>query len=150
MNRLKIVFSLVFVLVFPKLLAQPLIKYSNGNPEYSIQWDKQFAQINNLTPEIEINDKWVSVKEFKNKELNINIFLATYSVKCVLLDEKKKISAPYKMKPWPANNPKPHHSPSAQMTAIQWCWSAEHKRPNPLRCTRWSCSMMTTHPWSSW
>jgi len=66
MNRLKIVFSLVFVLVFPKLLAQPLIKYSNGNPEYSIQWDKQFAQINNLTPEIEINDKWVSVKEFKN------------------------------------------------------------------------------------
>ena len=66
MNRLKIVFSLVLVLVLPKLLAQPLIKYSNGNPEYSIQWNKQFAQINNLTPEIEINDKWVSVKEFKN------------------------------------------------------------------------------------
>lgn len=66
MNRLKIVFSLVLVLLFPKLLAQPLIKYSNGNPEYSIQWNKQFAQINNLTPEIEINDKWVSVKEFKN------------------------------------------------------------------------------------
>ena len=66
MNRLKIVFSLVLVLVLPKLLAQPLIKYSNGNPEYSIQWNKQFAQINNLTPEIEINDKWISVKEFKS------------------------------------------------------------------------------------
>ncbi|MDH4404219.1 MAG: alpha-galactosidase [Flavobacterium sp.] len=66
MNRLKIVFSLVLVLVLPKLLAQPLIKYSNGNPEYSIQWDKQFAQINALLPEIEINDKWVSVKEFKS------------------------------------------------------------------------------------
>nr|WP_315146529.1 alpha-galactosidase [uncultured Flavobacterium sp.] len=66
MNRLKIVFSLVLVLVLPKLLAQPLIKYSNSNPEYSIQWDKQFAQINGLIPEIEINDKWVSVREFKN------------------------------------------------------------------------------------
>ena len=66
MNRLKIVFSLVLLLVLPKLLAQPLVKYSNDNPEYSIQWNKQFAQINALVPEIEINDKWVSVREFKN------------------------------------------------------------------------------------
>ena len=66
MKRLKIVFSLVLVLVFPKLLAQPTIKYANGNPEYSIQWDAKFAQINNLSPEIEINDKWVPVSEFKS------------------------------------------------------------------------------------
>ena len=51
MNRLKIVFSLVLILLLPKLLAQPLIKYSNGNPEYSIQWDKQFAQFNYLKDE---------------------------------------------------------------------------------------------------
>ena len=66
MNRLKIVFSLVLVLVLPKLLAQPVIKYTNGKPEYSIQWDAKFAQINNLSPEIEINDKWVPVSEFKS------------------------------------------------------------------------------------
>ncbi|KAB1155486.1 hypothetical protein [Flavobacterium luteum] len=65
MKRLKIVFCLVLVMVLPKLIALPLIKYSNGNPEYSIQWNKQFAQINALVPEIEINDKWVSVREFK-------------------------------------------------------------------------------------
>ncbi len=34
---------------------QPTVKYLDNNAEYSIQWDTRFAQINNLTPEIEIN-----------------------------------------------------------------------------------------------
>jgi hypothetical protein len=45
---------------------QPTVKYSENSPEYSIQWEAKFAQINNLTPEIDINDKWVSVSEFKS------------------------------------------------------------------------------------
>lgn len=66
MNRLKTFFSLMLVLVLTKLMAQPIIKYNNGSPDYSIQWDSKYAQINNLSPEIEINDKWMPVSEFKS------------------------------------------------------------------------------------
>ncbi|MEI8087268.1 MAG: alpha-galactosidase [Paludibacter sp.] len=45
---------------------QPTVKYSANSAEYSIQWDTKFAQLNNLTPEININDNWVSVSEFKS------------------------------------------------------------------------------------
>jgi hypothetical protein len=45
---------------------QPTVKYSVNSAEYSIQWNAKFAQINNLTPEIDINDKWVPVSEFKS------------------------------------------------------------------------------------
>lgn len=45
---------------------QPVIKYSTNNAGYSIQWDSKYAQLNNLTPEIDINDQWVSVNEFKS------------------------------------------------------------------------------------
>jgi hypothetical protein len=44
----------------------PIIKYKNNEASYSIKWNDQFAQINNLVPEIEINDKWVSASEFKS------------------------------------------------------------------------------------
>ncbi len=66
MNKLKTIISLMLVFVLPKLVAQPVVKYTNGSPEYSIQWDSKSAQINNLSPEIEINDKWTSVREFKS------------------------------------------------------------------------------------
>jgi hypothetical protein len=44
----------------------PTIIYKTNSAVYSIQWDKKFAQINNLSPEIEINDKWVSMSEFRS------------------------------------------------------------------------------------
>jgi hypothetical protein len=44
----------------------PTIIYKTNSAGYSIQWEQQFAQINNLAPEIEINDKWVSMSEFKS------------------------------------------------------------------------------------
>lgn len=57
----------LLMLAFSLIAAvQPAVKYSNNSPEYSIQWDAKFAQINNLTPEIDINDNWVSVSEFKS------------------------------------------------------------------------------------
>jgi alpha-galactosidase len=45
---------------------QPSVKFQTNSAEYSIHWDEQFAQINNLTPEIKINGKWVSAKDFKS------------------------------------------------------------------------------------
>ena len=66
MRRIKVVLSLVLALAWAKGIAQPVIKYTNGKPEYSIQWDAKFVQINNLSPEIEINGKWVPVTEFKS------------------------------------------------------------------------------------
>ena len=44
----------------------PQIIFKDNDASYSIQWNNQFAQINNISPEIEINDKWVSVSEFKS------------------------------------------------------------------------------------
>ncbi len=46
--------------------SSPQIIYKDNDASYSIQWNNQFAQINNISPEIEINDKWVSVSEFKS------------------------------------------------------------------------------------
>lgn len=66
MNRLNMIFSFMLSIVSSMVVAQPSIKFKDGSPEYCIQWKKEFAQINNLTPEIEINDKWVSAKEFKS------------------------------------------------------------------------------------
>jgi len=45
---------------------QPTVNYKSERAEYSIHWDTKFAQINNLSPEIEINDKWIPVSEFKS------------------------------------------------------------------------------------
>lgn len=63
-------FGLIIILIFLafNLIAgvTPTIIYKTNSAEYSIQWDKKFAQINNLSPEIEINDKWVSMSEFKS------------------------------------------------------------------------------------
>jgi hypothetical protein len=61
-----LVAALLFVAFNLVAAVQPTVKYSANSAEYSIQWDAKFAQINNLTPEIEINDKWVSVSEFKS------------------------------------------------------------------------------------
>jgi len=60
--------SISLVLLAYNLMAgiNPTIIYRTNSAEYSIQWEKQFAQINNLTPEIEINDQWISVNEFKS------------------------------------------------------------------------------------
>ncbi|KAB1154039.1 alpha-galactosidase [Flavobacterium luteum] len=66
MRRIKVVLSLVLALAWVEGIAQPVIKYTQGSSEYSIQWDTKFAQINNLSPEIDINDKWVPVSEFKS------------------------------------------------------------------------------------
>ena len=57
----------LLVLAFNVVAAvQPSVKYSANSAEYSIQWNAKFAQLNNLSPEININDKWVSVSEFKS------------------------------------------------------------------------------------
>ena len=60
--------SINLVLLALNLIAgiNPTIIYKTNGAEYSIQWDQQFARLNNLFPEIEINDKWVSMSEFKN------------------------------------------------------------------------------------
>jgi alpha-galactosidase len=57
---------LVIMASFVLANISPIIKYKNNEASYSIQWNNQYAQINNLTPEIEINDKWVSASEFKS------------------------------------------------------------------------------------
>ena len=44
----------------------PKINYSPNSAEYSIRWEKPFAQLNNLIPEIEINGHWISAIEFSN------------------------------------------------------------------------------------
>jgi len=45
---------------------QPTVKFQPNKAEYSIQWDSKFAQINNLTPQIKIDDKWLPISDFKN------------------------------------------------------------------------------------
>jgi len=45
---------------------EPTIVYKTNSAEYCIHWQKTFAQINNLMPEIDINDQWVPVSEFKS------------------------------------------------------------------------------------
>jgi len=63
----RICLSINLVLLALNLIAgiHPTIIYEINSAEYSIQWDQQFARLNNLFPEIEINDKWVSMSEFK-------------------------------------------------------------------------------------
>ncbi|MCX6327365.1 MAG: alpha-galactosidase [Bacteroidia bacterium] len=61
-----LVATLLLVMFNLVAAVQPIVKYNNNSAEYSIQWEKQFAQINNLSPEIEINDKWISMSEFKS------------------------------------------------------------------------------------
>jgi len=59
--------AVLLLLAFNLVAAvQPTVKYNNNSAEYSIQWDAKFAQISNLMPEIDINDKWVPVSAFKN------------------------------------------------------------------------------------
>jgi len=53
-----------FTIPGANIAAAPSIKFKDGSSEYSIQWENKLAQINNLIPEIEINDKWISTKEF--------------------------------------------------------------------------------------
>jgi len=67
MKRYKVLFFLfVLTAYYAKANNNPIIKYIDNQPTYSIQWNNQFAQINNISPEIEINDKWVSASEFKS------------------------------------------------------------------------------------
>ena len=61
-----LVAALLFVAFNLVAAVQPTVKYSANSAEYSIQWDAKFAQLNNLSPEININDNWVPVSEFKS------------------------------------------------------------------------------------
>jgi hypothetical protein len=66
MKRFTVSITLTF-LVFNLLAGiHPKIIYTPNNAEYSIWWEKPFAQLNNLTPEIEINGQWISANEFSN------------------------------------------------------------------------------------
>jgi hypothetical protein len=66
MKKNVLVAALLFVAFNLVAAVQPTVKYSANSAEYSIQWDAKFAQLNNLSPEIDINDNWVSVSEFKS------------------------------------------------------------------------------------
>ena len=55
MNRLKIVISLFLVLLLPNLMAQPLIKYSNGNPKIEINNKLILDQLAHTVKIIEFN-----------------------------------------------------------------------------------------------
>jgi len=63
----KICFSicLIWTVSFGFAGVNPTIKYQDNDASYSIQWNNQFAQINNLVPEIKINGLWVSANQFK-------------------------------------------------------------------------------------
>ena len=63
----KICFSigLIWMASFGFASVNPTIKYQENDASYSIQWNNQFAQINNLVPEIKINGLWVSANQFK-------------------------------------------------------------------------------------
>lgn len=62
----KINLSIITALLTLHLTSQihPTVKH-DGNAAYSIEWNSSFAQINNLIPEIKINGKWISAKEFE-------------------------------------------------------------------------------------
>lgn len=66
MKKAGLIAALIIMVYNISHAVQPIIKYKSDKAEYSIQWDAKYAQINNLKPEIDINDKWVSVSEFKN------------------------------------------------------------------------------------
>jgi len=67
MMKIYVLVSTLLIVSFRLVAAvQPIVKYNNNSAVYSIQWEQQFAQINNLSPEIEINDMWVPVSEFKS------------------------------------------------------------------------------------
>lgn len=66
MKRNSFIALLLFATIYAGAAVQPTIKFNGNSAEYSIQWDNKFAQLNNLSPEIEINDKWVSMSEFKS------------------------------------------------------------------------------------
>jgi len=68
MNRFNSFFFLIFTFFLIRVAAQPTIIYNSNSPEYSIHFEQKIAQINNLIPEIKINGKWVSVKDFKNSK----------------------------------------------------------------------------------
>ncbi len=68
MNRFNSFFLLIFTFFLIRVAAQPTIIYNSNSPEYSIHFEQKIAQINNLIPEIKINGKWVSVKDFKNSK----------------------------------------------------------------------------------
>lgn len=66
MKKIALFTCLVLIASFVLANMGPIIKYKDNQATYSIQWNDQFAQINNVSPEIEINDKWVSTSEFKS------------------------------------------------------------------------------------
>jgi len=68
MQMRKLVFFAYLVLVALKSNAfvTPTILFKDKEASYSIQWNNQFAQINNLVPEIKINGVWTSANQFKS------------------------------------------------------------------------------------
>ncbi|MBG7613121.1 alpha-galactosidase [Polaribacter sp. BAL334] len=67
MIRIKAVTLVLFTMFWLGMKAQqPTVKFQNNSAEYAISWENKVAQINNLTPEIKINGKWVSAKNFKS------------------------------------------------------------------------------------
>lgn len=68
MNKFNFFSVLFFAFFLFQVAAQPNVIYNNNSPEYSIHFEQKIAQINNLIPEIKINGKWVSTKDFKNSK----------------------------------------------------------------------------------
>ena len=64
MKRFIVSITLTFLVFNLMAGIHPTVIYSPNKAEYSIRWEKPFAQLNNLAPEIEINSQWISVNEF--------------------------------------------------------------------------------------
>lgn len=65
MKKIGFSICLMWIASFGFASVNPTIKYQDNDASYSIQWSNQFAQINNLVPEIKINGLWVSANQFK-------------------------------------------------------------------------------------
>ena len=65
MKKISFSICLMWIASFGFASVNPTIKYQDNDASYSIQWNNQFAQINNLVPEIKINGLWVSANQFK-------------------------------------------------------------------------------------
>jgi Melibiase len=65
MKKQGLVTLLLLATLYVGAAVQPTIKYSGTSAEYSIEWENKMAQLNHLSPEIDINDQWVSMREFK-------------------------------------------------------------------------------------
>ena len=66
MKKLVFFACLTLAAIKSNAFVTPTILFKDKEASYSIQWNNQFAQINNLVPEIKINGVWTSANQFKS------------------------------------------------------------------------------------